>query len=168
MIFFNTARKKEEVFKTHVANATLFNLKNSNEEAPASPYVQTQIRGENQRVKEEKGNIVTMNTSPMVKIVETSSERPKEGAIVDGQVIEIEKNALFVDLGPIGTGIIFGREYINARDTIKKIHVGDTIAAKVVLSENEDGYVELSLKEARQALIWGEAEMAGALAEYAV
>jgi len=161
MIFFNTARKeeKEEVFKTPVANAVLFNLKNSTEEARASTGQSGPV-SPNPDVKEEKENIVTMNTSPMVKIVETSSERPKEGAIVDGQVIEIEKNALFVDLGPIGTGIIFGREYINARDTIKKIHVGDTIAAKVVLSENEDGYVELSLKEARQALIWGEAEVA--------
>jgi len=77
---------------------------------------------------------------------------------VEGTVIAIEKNSLYVDLGPIGTGIIYGSEFISARDTIKKIRVGDSIAAKVVERENEDGYVELSLKEARQALIWEEAE----------
>ena len=41
-----------------------------------------------------------------------------------------------------------------------KVSVGDSIAAKVVMTENEDGYIELSLKEARQALIWADAEEA--------
>ena len=34
-------------------------------------------------------------------------------------VISIDKNSIFVDLKPWGTGVIFGREYINARDIIK-------------------------------------------------
>ena len=47
---------------------------------------------------------------------------------------------------------------MNARDILRKVSVGDTIAAKVVMAANEDGYIELSLKEARQALIWSDAE----------
>ena len=85
---------------------------------------------------------------------------PGEGDIVEGPVIEIEKNKLFVALLPYGTGIIYGREFMNARDIIRKIAVGDVIAAKVVDPENDDGYIELSLKEARKALIWKEAEEA--------
>ncbi len=81
-------------------------------------------------------------------------------ALVEGPVLGIAKSSVYVDLGPIGTGIIYGREFINARDVIKKLNVGDTITAKVVESVNEDGYVELSLKEARQAIIWSEAEEA--------
>jgi small subunit ribosomal protein S1 len=38
--------------------------------------------------------------------------------------------------------------------------MGDTITAKVVDAESEEGYIEISLREARQALIWGEAEEA--------
>jgi small subunit ribosomal protein S1 len=49
---------------------------------------------------------------------------------------------------------------MNARDILRKVAVGDTIASKVVTPENEDGYIELSLKEARQALIWADAEEA--------
>jgi small subunit ribosomal protein S1 len=78
--------------------------------------------------------------------------------LVEGAVVNIGKNAVHLDLGPQGTGIIFGRDFIIARDIIKNINIGDPIKAKVVEVENEDGYVELSLKEARQALIWGEAE----------
>jgi len=85
---------------------------------------------------------------------------PELGDIVDGKVIGFGRAAAYIDLSPFGTGIIYGREYINARDVIKNANIGDTITAKIVDSENEGGYIELSLKEARQALIWGEAEEA--------
>ncbi len=81
-----------------------------------------------------------------------------EGSIVEGTVLDIRKAAVYVDLGHFGTGIIFGREYINARDIIKNIRVGDAIKAKVVEVQNAEGYTELSLKEARQAIVWKDAE----------
>lgn len=85
-------------------------------------------------------------------------EHPAVSDLVEGQVIDVDKAAMYIDLPPFGTGIIYGREFINARDIIKKVAIGDTITAKVVDVENEDGYIELSLKEARQAMTWSEAE----------
>jgi len=79
---------------------------------------------------------------------------------VEGPVISIDKGAVFIDLPPFGTGIIYGREFINARDIIKKINVADIVAGKVVGIGGKEGYIEISLKEARQALIWSEAEAA--------
>ncbi len=84
----------------------------------------------------------------------------KEDDITEGIIVAIEKSALYVDLGARGTGIIYGIEFMNARDVIKRINIGDTISAKIVLRENKEGYVELSLKEARQALMWNDAEQA--------
>ena len=96
----------------------------------------------------------------MSKFIADSPTPPGAGDLVEGSVIALDKARIFVDLSPFGTGIIYGREFINARDVIRKINVGDTIAAKIVDPENKDGYVELSLKEARQAMIWNEAEEA--------
>ena len=79
---------------------------------------------------------------------------------MEGPVIGVENSRLYINLEPYGTGIIYGREFISARDIIRKINIGDIIAAKVVDVENKDGYIELSLKEARQAMIWSEAEEA--------
>jgi len=93
-------------------------------------------------------------------IVDRSGRRPELDALVEGKVILVDKSSVYVDLAPFGTGIIYGREFINAKDIIKKINLGDTIKAKVVDEENDDGYVELSLKEAKQALTWNEAEKA--------
>jgi small subunit ribosomal protein S1 len=65
-----------------------------------------------------------------------------------------------VTVSTFGTGIIYGREFMAARDIIKKINIGDLVKAKIVDINNTDGYIELSLKEAKQALIWSEAEKA--------
>ncbi|MSU55241.1 MAG: S1 RNA-binding domain-containing protein [Candidatus Taylorbacteria bacterium] len=96
----------------------------------------------------------------MGKILKDTGNPPAVGDLVEGTVLNIEKSRVYIDLPPFGTGIIYGREYINARDVIKKVSIGDKIAAKVVDVENEDGYIELSLREARTAMIWSEAEAA--------
>ena len=96
----------------------------------------------------------------MERLLNETKNPPSVGDLVEGPVINIEKNAVYIDLAPMGTGIIYGKEFITARDIIKKINIGDAIAAKVVDVNNKEGYIELSLKEARQALIWSDAEEA--------
>ncbi len=99
-------------------------------------------------------------SSVMQKYVAESPTPPQVGDIIEGKVSAIGRARVFIDLFPFGSGIIYGREYMNARDILRKVSIGDTIAAKVVDPGNEDGYIELSLKEARQALIWADAEAA--------
>ncbi len=98
--------------------------------------------------------------SLMGKLLADTATPPNAGDLIEGTVIAIDRGGVYIDLPPFGTGIIFGREYIIARDVIKKISIGDKVAAKIVDTNNKDGYIELSLKEARQALIWTEAEQA--------
>ena len=95
--------------------------------------------------------------SVMALLMSDVPNPPAQNDIVEGPVIAVDRASVYIDLAPIGTGIIYGREFINARDIIKNLNVGDTIAAKVVEPQNEEGYTELSLKEARQAIIWSEA-----------
>lgn len=111
-------------------------------------------------IEEEVADMVEIEKGPMDEIVARSATPPSVGDLIEGTVIAVEKTAVYVDIPTFGTGIIYGREFINAKDIIKKINIGDGIAGKVVGIENKDGYVEISLKEARQALIWGEAEEA--------
>ena len=101
-----------------------------------------------------------LNT-PLGKILSQEEHvTPEVGELIEGNVISIQGTQVFVDLHPHGTGIIYGKEYLTARDMIRALNAGDTIKAKIVELENEDGYIELSLKEAKQALAWGEAEEA--------
>ncbi len=120
-----------------------------------------------EKVSKKKGAEVVLSAEEqakkdtlMGKFFADSKTPPTVGDVVEGTVIALDKASVFVDLPPFGTGIIFGREYINARDIIKKVNIGDSIAGKVVSVDNKQGYIEISLKEARQAIIWNEAEEA--------
>ncbi len=116
-----------------------------------------------EKIVEEKADGRSKKEAPkketvMGKIIADSATPPSIGDLVEGPIIAVVKGAVYVDLAPYGTGIIYGREYIAARDVIKKINIGDSVGAKVVDTDNPDGYIELSLKEAKQALIWSEAQ----------
>lgn len=111
----------------------------------------------------KKPEVVTWTVDashPMTKHEEGIKTPPKSGDLIEGTIIALVRGRLYVDLPPFGTGIIYGREYLNAADVLRKANPGDQITAKVVDPSGIEGYIELSLKEARQAAIWGEAEAA--------
>jgi len=114
-----------------------------------SKIIEEEIDGE--EIKPKKDSLMT-------KVLNDSIDPPGVDDVIEGVVLGIEKSAVYIDISPYGTGIIYGREYINARDIIKKINIGDSVAGKVISVNNKEGYIEISLKEARQALIWSEAE----------
>lgn len=107
--------------------------------------------------KEKQGEAAP---SLMASLLEEDKHQPEIDSLVEGPVLSVQKSNVYINLAPFGTGIIYGAEFINARDIIKKLNIGDIITAKVVDMDNKDGYIELSLKEARQAIIWTEAEEA--------
>ncbi len=79
---------------------------------------------------------------------------PSIGSIVEGKVVARDRSSLFIDLGPQGTGIIYGKEFYEVKDTIKGLHIGDTVFAKIVELENDDGYRELSMVDATKDINW--------------
>ena len=79
---------------------------------------------------------------------------PKEGDIVEGPIITKNGSEVYIDLGFGGTGIIYGREYYEAQDKLKEKKKGDTVSAKIVELENEQGFRELSLSEAGRQTSW--------------
>lgn len=111
-------------------------------------------------VSPEKSETSPKKQSVMTTLLGETQNPPALGDLVEGPVIAIERAHIYINLAPFGTGIIYGREFMNARDILRKVNIGDSIAAKVVDLNGEDGYIELSLKEARQAIIWAEAEEA--------
>lgn len=107
----------------------------------------------------------TTTTTEVLGVMDTLLASMKDrglafGDLIEGSVIAIDRGAIYVDLKEFGTGIIYGREFINARDIIRNVSIGDSVKGKVVDTENHDGYIELSLQEAKQALIWKEADQA--------
>ena len=111
-------------------------------------------------IVEDKSSVDAKPKGVMAQILSNTANSPLVGDLIEGTVIELDKSRLYIDLAPFGTGIIYGKEFINARDIIRKIRTNDKVTAKVVDMGNEEGYIELSLKEAKQALVWSEIEEA--------
>lgn len=79
---------------------------------------------------------------------------PKIGEIVEGKVIGKKRGTLFVDLGIWGAGIIYGKEFYEAKDILGDLKIGNSVFAKIIDLENEEGFLELSLSRASQELAW--------------
>lgn len=79
---------------------------------------------------------------------------PQPGELIEGRVALFGKNLILVDIGGVLAGIISGRETKDSDETIKELKVGDLITACVLESENEEGFVILSLRRAGQEKTW--------------
>lgn len=76
------------------------------------------------------------------------------GSTVEGIVVARDRSALFIDLGLLGTGIIYGKEFYEVKEVIKNLKIGDKVFAKIVDLENDEGYKELSLRDATKEISW--------------
>ena len=79
---------------------------------------------------------------------------PQPGDIVEGRIIKISNNELILELEPFGVGVIYGAELRENRDMVRNLEIGKKISALVLDSENDDNYIELSLKEANIEKGW--------------
>ena len=78
----------------------------------------------------------------------------KIGNMIEGLVMRKSARNLYIDLGIWGIGIVYGIEFTNAAEIIKNLKIGDSVFAKIVEVENEDGFRELSLAEAKEQKSW--------------
>jgi small subunit ribosomal protein S1 len=79
---------------------------------------------------------------------------PKLGEMVKGFYVAQEKGALFLDLGAKGIGIIEGNDFAVAKSSLKELKKGDTVTAKIISLETDEGYRGLSMLQANQDIAW--------------
>lgn len=81
---------------------------------------------------------------------------PVVGEVLTGSILEKTSNALYVDIGRFGVGVIYGKELFDDIDTFKRSKIGDTVQATIQALDNEEGYIELSLRTATRERSWEE------------
>lgn len=93
-----------------------------------------------------------------IKNDSTLLKLPREGEVVEGILVGKEPRRAYFDLGTLGMGMVYGREYLNAKETIKGLELGDKVGAKISVAQGEYGYVELSLGAAHEEKQWGDVQ----------
>jgi len=100
------------------------------------------------------------NLYEMKELLENNNflKPPQIGKIIEGKIVGKARSAVFLDLGALGTGIIYGKEFKEAKNELKDFKIGDAIFVKIIDLEDEDGYIELSLSQASNELTWEQLE----------
>lgn len=96
--------------------------------------------------------------SPMGKLMSKKAvDFPRIGDVVEGKVIDVTSSEIYLDLAPFGTGIVLGKEIKDGMGS-GKAKVGDKVTATIMDLEDENGYVELSIREASHEKAWEDIE----------
>ena len=113
-----------------------------------------------QEITEETPTVETPEpTSVMEELLKnTKISFLKEGDVIESKVIEKGSSAIYLDLGVYGTGVVMGREIKDGLGATDKLKVGDSVTATVTDTENDEGYIELSIREASIERAWQDLE----------
>lgn len=96
------------------------------------------------------------DTQSMEDILKKSKRLPRTGDLLEGQVICAKPNEIILDIPGLGTGQILGPELWGKAG--KQLKIGDKVQACLIDLENEQGYIELSLREALEEKAWEDLE----------
>ncbi|GBD33767.1 30S ribosomal protein S1 [bacterium HR34] len=95
-----------------------------------------------------------MQQKTQIKQDDIKIKVPKVGDIIDAVYLGNDGLYAFFDIYGFKTGVIFGKEFLDAKNVIENLKKGDTVKVRVIELENEEGFVELSMKEAGKELNW--------------
>ena len=91
-----------------------------------------------------------------IKTELSSAAWPKEGMILDVELMKKFPRKAYFDMGRFGTGIVYGVEVSNAREALRNLNPGEKVQAKIVALDGEEGLIELSLAEAGKQKLWAQ------------
>lgn len=80
------------------------------------------------------------------------------GQKVKGRVIAKFPKSLVLDIGGKSEGIVAEKAFIEARDYIRNLKIGDEVLANVIIPEGKNGETLLSLREASSLSLWNRLE----------
>jgi small subunit ribosomal protein S1 len=79
----------------------------------------------------------------------------KYGDVLDGTIMQRDRDEFLIDIGSKSEGIIPSKEYSTLTpDEVAQLKVGDQVLVFVVQPENQDGHTVLSIDKARQEKSW--------------
>ena len=97
----------------------------------------------------------TVVVSDMDALLATDAiQVPRVGDVIEATVIDISASVVLLDIGPIGTGMVIGREAKSGLSDDEKLRPGSKVQATVVDLDNDEGYIELSIREASYERAW--------------
>ena len=108
-----------------------------------------------------KKTLKSKEPTSMEELLALSKSKVKgfsKGEKITGKVASKNPKSLILDIGGKSEGVVAENAFIEARDLIKVLKIGDEVNATVLIPETKEGTVLLSLRHAANDAIWGNLE----------
>ena len=102
---------------------------------------------------EEESVEDTQDSDSFMRLYEESLKSIKEGEVVSGEIVQIDKEYVLVDIGYKSEGQINIREFIDAEGNLAAT-VGDKIEVLLERREDDEGVIRLSKEKAAKIKVW--------------
>jgi small subunit ribosomal protein S1 len=108
----------------------------------------------------EAGTQGDLTPEQLADAIEASLRDFKDGDIVEGTIVKIDRDEVLLDIGYKSEGVIPAKELSIRHDVDPSeiVHVGDKVEALVLQKEDKEGRLILSKKRAQYERAWGRIE----------
>ena len=97
-----------------------------------------------------------MSQESLEEAYDNSLKAFTDGEIVKGNVVDVNRDEVMIDIGFKSEGYIPAAEFESDENGLPSVQVGDEIDVYIVHRENSEGQIVLSKKIADQTLVWDE------------
>ncbi|HOP46835.1 MAG TPA: 30S ribosomal protein S1 [Desulfobacteraceae bacterium] len=127
---------------------TIFEAENSHEENNQESF-------DTENESEEAENQEIQEDDNFMELYEESLKSIQEGEVVEGEIVQIDKEYVLVDIGYKSEGQINIQEFIDPEGNLTA-KVGDKIEVLLERREDDEGTIRLSKEKAAKIKIWDE------------
>jgi small subunit ribosomal protein S1 len=128
--------------------------------APEAPEAPAEAGAATVETKAAPSEERDLTPEELIEALEASLRDFKDGDIVDGEVVKIDRDEVLLDIGYKSEGVIPSKELSIRHDVDPNevVKVGDRIEALVLQKEDKEGRLILSKKRAQYERAWGRIE----------
>ncbi len=125
---------------------------------PTEPEVVSEQETQTEQAESESSEQQTdaMSQESLEEAYDNSLKAFTDGEIVKGNVVDVNRDEVMIDIGFKSEGYIPAAEFESDENGLPSVQVGDEIDVYIVHRENSEGQIVLSKKIADQTLVWDE------------
>ena len=112
-------------------------------------------------MRRKYGNLYNMSEEKEIIVVDFkplfqshTMDVPKEGDVIKGKVISVDRGEIHIDVSGMTTGVVRGEQLFVESSEYSNLKVGDEVEATVIEVENENAEMELSFRIAGFRKAW--------------
>ena len=122
----------------------------------AVPLTDTPAADEAPESDAPEESVEPMSPESLEEAYDNSIKAFTDGEIVKGNVVEVSRDEVMIDIGFKSEGYIPAAEFDTGQDGAPSVQIGDEIDVYIVRREDAEGQIVLSKKIADQTLVWDE------------